>query len=601
MKIKELDGKAFFKAFEHGAKLVEKNKKHLNDINFFPVPDSDTGNNMSITLTSVAIKVEPEKSIYKTIEAISDHSIQSARGNSGLILAQFFSGLYKKMVNKATLNTMDFARNVKKTIPYLYDNVDDPHEGTMITVIKDWAEKLPELAENIDDFVILFEESLSIAKESLEETKHILEVHKKKNSVDAGAQGFIYFLEGIIYYWKNTDTSNEDTKPGDELSEEDIANIDSNLDELNEDDLKYRYCTEILLQTDLKNSIIKSALNDKGDSLIVASSKNNTRVHIHTNDPAEVAYILNDKGKIVEQKVDDMKFQVSINQGPKREIALITDSIADIPQNLIDKYEIHMIPLNMMIDGVSFLDRQTINLDYFFEYLENAEEFPSSSLPTADFIYNYLMKIKDRYKSMLVISVAEELSGTGKAFKQAIKKLKSEAELPVTYIDSRLNSGAQGLLVLKAAEETENSKSLDDIEKIIKEYRSKAKIYVNVNTFDYMVKGGRVSPMKGFIANLLNFKPIVSLDEEGKGVIKGKSLTRKGVSKKIEDLVVNINKKEPIDKYCIVHSRADQLAEEWENEITELLGFGPEYIMNISSVTALNAGPGSVALSLISK
>ena len=601
MKIKELDGQAFFKAFENGAKLVEKNKKHLNDINFFPVPDSDTGNNMSITLTSVAIKVEPEKSIYKTIEAISDHSIQSARGNSGLILAQFFSGLYKKMVNKATLNTRDFAKNVKKSIPYLYENIDNPHEGTMITVIKDWAEKLPDLAENIDDFVILFEKSLDIAKESLEETKHILEVHKKNDSVDAGAQGFIYFLEGIIYYWKNTDGANEISKSAAELNEENIAGSDNNLDDLNEEELNYRYCTELLLQTELKNSIIKSQLNDKGDSIIVAGNKNNTRVHIHTNDPAEVAYLLNDKGKIIEQKVDDMKLQVKINQGPKREIALITDSIADIPQDLIDKYEIHMIPLNMMIDGVSFLDRQTINLDYFFEYLDNAEEFPSSSLPTADFIYNYLLKIKDRYNSMLVISVAEELSGTGKAFKQAIKQLESENELPVAYIDSRLNSGAQGLLVLKAAEEIENGKSLAEIEKIINDYRSKAKIYVNVNTFDYMVKGGRVSPMKGFIANLLNFKPIISLDEEGKGIIKGKSLTRKGVNKKIEDLVININKEEPIDKYCIVHSKADKLAQEWKDKITELIGFSPEYIMNISSVTALNAGPGSVALSLISK
>jgi len=601
MKIKELDGKAFFKAFEHGAKLVEKNKKHLNDINFFPVPDSDTGNNMSITLTSVAIKVEPDNSIYNTIEAISDYSIQSARGNSGLILAQFFSGLYKKMVNKATLNTREFARNVKKTIPYLYDNVDDPHEGTMITVIKDWGEKLPDLAENIDDFVLLFEKSLDVAKESLEETKHILEVHKKNNSVDAGAQGFIYFLEGIIYYWKNPDVTDDGAITEDELNEDDIASIDNNLDNMNEEDLNYRYCTEILLQTDLKNSVIKSELKAEGDSLIVASSKNNTRVHIHTNDPAKVAYILHDKGKIVEQKVDDMKFQVNINNGPKRDIALITDSIADIPQELIDKYEIHMIPLNMMIDGVSFLDRQTINLDYFFEYLEKADEFPSSSLPTADFIYNYMMKIKDRYNSMLVISVAEELSGTGKAFKQAITKLQSEVDLPVSYIDSRLNSGAQGLLVLKAAEEIEKDKSLDEIEKIIKEYRGKAKIYVNVNTFDYMVKGGRVSPMKGFVANLLNFKPIVSLDETGKGVIKGKSLTRKGVSKKIEDIVVNINNEEPIEKYCIIHSKADELAAEWKEEITELLGFGPEYIMNISSVTALNAGPGSVALSLISK
>lgn len=597
MKIKMLDGKNFYQAFQHGASVVDRNKSHLNKINFFPVPDSDTGNNMSYTLVSTAARVTPDKSFYSTLESISDYIVKSARGNSGLIMAQFFSGLHKKMTQKNSVTTRDFAEDVKNTVPYLYDNINEPVEGTMLTVIKDWSEKLPELAENADDFVVLFENSLKTARQSLEQTKYQLQVHRESNTVDAGAQGFVYFLEGILSSWhkKDEDLTSENMTDGPEV----VSQGGGNVPQSELDKLSYRYCTEILLQGDIPVEGVKSLLKDKGDSLQVASSPGNTRVHIHTDDPAEIVYLLRDRGRILDQKVDDMLRQLEMSHAEKKDTALVTDSIADIPQEILDKYRIHTIPLNILIDSTNYLDKLTIKPEYFYEYLEAAEEFPSSAQPGVDFIYDYLLKLDEYYDSILIISVSEALSGTGKAFKQAKARLEEEKDIDINYIDSKLNSGAQGLLVVKAAEELAAGKSVETVEKIIKKYREKSQIFVNVNDFDYMVRGGRVSSMKGFMAKLLNLKPIISLDEDGDGDIKGKAITNKGVRRKINKYVKEIAAENRIEEYALIHARAPELLQDWQQEIEGILNFPPTYTMHVSSITALNSGPGTVGLSIL--
>ncbi|MFW6257049.1 MAG: DegV family protein [Bacillota bacterium] len=598
MKIKQLDGKKFFAAFKHGAHYVEENKNHLNSINLFPVPDNDTGNNMSLTLTTTVLKVQPHSSFYKTIRAIANNSIQAAHGNSGLILAQFFSGFYNKMKNKEYLTTTDFAESVKKIVPYIYENIENPQEGTMITVIKDWAERLPELAQNIDDFTLLFESSIKTAKKSLINTKNQLEVLKNNKTVDAGAQGFVYFLEGISNYWQNSkqhDTSEQITT----FQTKTPASRENDFKHIALDDLSYRYCTEVLMVSDISTARVKSLIKNKGDSLIAVSSGSKLRVHIHTDEPEEIIHLLRDKGKIIEQKADDMQRQIESIHHPLSNTALVTDSIADIPQNLLDKYQIHQIPLNILIDGVNYLDKKTISTEYFFEYLNETEEFPSSSQPNTEFIYQYLLNLADAYDSILIISVADEQSGTGQAFRKAKSRVEKIKDIEISCIDSRLNSGAQGLLVLKAAEEIARGQKLPALEQTVKNYRDKTEIYVNVNNFDYMVRGGRINSVMGYLANLFNLKPIISLDKQGKGTISGKSISRRGVKRKINKLAEKMKQQKGIEKYAVVHAQAPELAAEMADNIKSISGQEPEYIMQISSIVALNAGPGAVALCLM--
>lgn len=598
MKIKYLDGNRFLKAFKSGAELVSARKHHLNEINLFPIPDSDTGNNMSFTLKNTALKVNPDNSIYNILQSISDNAIESARGNSGLILAQFFSGLFEKVTKKNKITTKDFGKAVKETVPYLYNTIDNPQEGTMISVIRDWSEKMNEYGKDVDDFILLFNKSMETALNSLEDTKTQLEILKKNDTVDAGAQGFIYFLEGMIDYWKNPDNSNINLS---ELAKEDV--LEEEKITVSPSKLEYRYCTEIFMTANESADKIKSILHDEGDSLIVASSSEKMRIHIHTDKPDYIVSILRNKGQIIDQKVDDMQRQSEIVYNKKDEIALVTDSIADIPQRILDKYQIHVIPLNLVIDGVNFLDKLTISPDYFYDYVKEAKDFPSSSQPTVNYIYQNLKELVKHYESILIISVSEALSGTAKAFKEANKKIKNEleAETNISFVDSKLNSGAQGLLVQKAAELIDDGYNIAKITDIIKNYRKKSNIFVNVNTIDYMVKGGRVSQMKGFFARLFNLKPIISLDDNGDGIIWDKAFSRKSVNKKILNKIKELHKENNLKKYNVVHADAVEKAEELAAKIEEMVGYGPEYIMNISSVTALNSGKDAVAVGYLAK
>ena len=597
--MKYLDGNKFLMAFKNGAELVTARKHHLNEINLFPVPDSDTGNNMSFTLKTTALKVDPDSSIYNILKSISDNAIESARGNSGLILAQFFSGLFSKVNEKNKINTKDFAQAVKKTVPYLYNNIDDPQEGTMLSVIRDWAEKMDEKGEKIDDFILLFKESMDTALKSLEDTKHQLEVLRENNTVDAGAQGFIYLLEGMIDYLVNPEKHeflDEEEKADEVIAEDEEFAI-------RPEKLEHRYCTEVFMLTNTESKEIKELIHDKGDSFIVASSGERMRIHIHTDKPDYIVSLLRDKGEIIDQKVDDMQRQSEMVYNKKEDVALVTDSIADIPLELIDKYQINVIPLNLVIDGVNYLDKLTITPDYFYDYVDEADEFPSSSQPTVDYIYNKLEEIADHYDSILIISVSEALSGTAKAFKSAIKTLKNgtKKDINISFLDSKLNSGAQGLLVQKAAELIEKGNNLDQINDKLKDYRKNSRIFVNVNTIDYMVRGGRVSSMKGFFARILNLKPIISLDENGDGIIWDKAFSRKSVNKKMLDQLKKVKDSGKLEKYNIVHADAEEMAKELAAKTEKVVGFKPEYIMNISSITALNSGKDAVAVSYLAE
>ena len=141
--------------------------------------------------------------------------------------------------------------------------------------------------------------------------------------------------------------------------------------------------------------------------------------------------------------------------------------------------------------------------------------------------------------------------------------------------------------------------NLSEITSKIKDYRTNSNIFVNVNTIDYMIQGGRVSPMKGFFARLFNLKPIISLDENGEGIIWGKAFSRKSVNKKILNQIKEVKESNKLEKYNVVHADAEEMAEDLAAKIEKIVGYGPEYIMNISSITALNSGKDAVAVSYL--
>lgn len=592
MKIKYLNGERLYYAFISGAKEVIENRKELNKINVFPVPDGDTGTNLSRTLSMVIKNVIADKSIKVTLDSMSEAALKGAIGNSGIIFAQFINGLKESVDSENRLSVNNFVKMIENAVNITYQAISEPVEGTMLTVMKDWSEALKELKSKTDDFEVIMQESLKTAKVSLENTKDQLEVLKKAQVVDSGALGFIYFLKGILEF---IETGNI----------EDINNVNISLDVdenvLNEkSEIKYRYCTEAYLEdVNIDIKTLNEKLSRFGDSLITAGDNKKMRVHIHTNDPADFFSVLNQHSTIIDQKVDDMLIQYNIKYNRKSEIALVTDSIADLPQKYIDENQIHVIPINLIIDNTNYLDKITITQNKFYDLVDKSEEYPTSSQPSVKSVEDKLSFIADHYNKIIIITVSSNLSGTYQTVKSAVEKIKDGVKIEI--IDSKLDSGAQGLLVMEAFEKIKQGEEFEKIVSYLDEIKSNIYIYVSVDNFEYMVRGGRVSPLKGKLAKILNLKPIVSLDKEGNGIAFAKAFSKKGNNKKIKEIIRKHLNEEGIKRYSIVHGDGINRAKNYEEMFTNIIGKKPDYIEPISPVIALSAGRNSVAISVMTK
>lgn len=588
MTITYINGGHIYYAFLAGAREVARYKKMLNRINVFPVFDSDTGNNMAATLNYMVDTVNPSRDAGETVRSLADASLSGARGNSGIILAQFINGLSREIGERERLSTRDFGDSVSRAVPYAYSAVANPVEGTMLTVLKDWAELVHSLGKESNDFVKLLFSSLERARHSLQETPEKLKVLRDAAVVDAGAQGFVLFLEGVAGLLKTRDLKALllEKRPVEELQEP-VEAISG--------DISLRYCSEALLTgRGMDHERIRERIEHLGDSLILAGTPEKTKIHLHTNKPEDFFFSLTDHGKVIEQKVDDMQKQHQVAHQRKYDIALVTDSIADLPQQLIDDYQVHVIPINLEIEGSFFLDKLSIKPGQIYSILDQVKEYPTSSQPSIKQVQHQLAFLCNHYDSVIMISVSKELSGTWNVFQNVAASLREQGK-KISVINSRSNSGAQGLLVLKAAELIAAGKGHDEVVQIVEQSIPDAKIFVSVADFKYMVRGGRVSPMKGFVANLLNFKPIVSLDEEGRGTAFANALTRRANTRKIVKIVQSMLDEGRLNRYCIVHAGAPDKAAAYRELFTGLIGKEPEYVVEISPIVALSAGLGAVA------
>ena len=217
-KIKHIHGKHLYYAFIAGGNQVLQNQKELNEINVFPVIDKDTGTNLASTIRTVIDNLKPSKSFDKTLNSIAEAALIGARGNSGVIFAQFFYGLSQTIPNKHSITIGEFAARLKKSIPFIYEAVADPVEGTILTVIKEWSEFLNNKRTAIHDFSTALNDSLHVLEKSLSETTIKLKELNRHGFVDAGAKGFVIFVKGIIDFINNKRGVNLNVENNDRIS-----------------------------------------------------------------------------------------------------------------------------------------------------------------------------------------------------------------------------------------------------------------------------------------------------------------------------------------------------------------------------------------------
>ena len=594
-KITSISGKLYYRIFLAGANKILENQALLNKINVFPVPDADTGTNLASTLRSIIDHTQPHESFTVTSNAIAVAALNGARGNSGIIFAQFLYGVSVEAGDREQLSIESFAEVMKKAVKYVYEAIAEPVEGTMLTVIREWAEFIDSQKHLVDDFLHLFTKAFEIALTSLSQTTEKLKVLRLANVVDAGAKGFVLFLEGIIEGFRKNIAAEEIVVSA--------ATIDtSHITSIQHEDFNFRYCSEALIKSshlDLKE--IKKTIHTMGDSLVIAGSDTMARVHIHTDVPHLLFEKLRKFGTLSFQKVDDMLKQNEAATERKWNIALVTDSTSDLPQEMIDKYQIHVVPLNIHFGENQYLDKLTLKPDQFFRLIESEKNFPTTSQPAETSFINLYSHLATHYDSIISVHISGKFSGTLQNSNRAAEKIRKETGKKIAILDSMHVSGSLGLLTLRIAHAIESGMSQDEIVDKFPKWRENTRIYVSVKNLKYMVRGGRVSASRGLIAKIMNVKPIISMDAEGGSSLFDKAFSQRSNMKKVMGHIRQFLENKELRNYIVLHAEGEETAGWYAEKISELTGREPLSVLNISPVIGLSAGKGTAAVALIAE
>ena len=301
-------------------------------------------------------------------------------------------------------------------------------------------------------------------------------------------------------------------------------------------------------------------------------------------------------GKILQQKVDDMQRQFETVHCRKYPIALVTDSACDLPMEIVDRYQIHVVPTNLSFGEDHFIDRLTISPETFYAMMREREEQPGTSQPTpADFnrLYDFLSR---HYESIVAVHLSEPLSGTCGASAAEAAKAADKTGKKITVVNSRHASASEGLVVLRTAEAIAEGKSHEEVVETAVRAAGNTRNFVAVRTIENLIRSGRISRMKGRIGNLLGVTPLVVISPEGKAVLSRNFLSQSSSLKHIRSLIEKQNAETPIRYYALAHANARELALETAKELSAMLGQEPAFIVDAAPVLGLHAGEGTVSV-----
>jgi len=325
-----ISGKDFVMGIKAGCIKLEHNKDSVDLLNVFPVPDGDTGTNMYLTLLSAVKEGEKnqDNSVGKVAKAISRGSLMGARGNSGVILSQIFRGISKMLEGKQRVDALDLALALKAGSDTAYEAVMKPVEGTILTVIRKIANNCELEAKKNNDIIATLLSGIQEGYVTLEKTPGMLPVLKEAGVVDAGGQGLLYFLEGVV---EGLAKEKEIL-----LNTYKVQNLEHSKEELHETelDIKFQYCTEVLVKgNNLNTEDIKDHLEPLGDSMLVVGGDDIIKVHIHSNHPGKVLESCLQWGSLSDIKINNMAEEVhehlnnweeiDKNNEPEKEIGLV--------------------------------------------------------------------------------------------------------------------------------------------------------------------------------------------------------------------------------------------------------------------------------------
>jgi len=591
MPLRELSTHLFIKMLKSGARKILENEDVINKLNIFPVSDHDTGTNIASLMRFVFAQEYTTQNFTELFTQIADASLIGASGNSGIIFSSFFSGLTQpplSLTDKLTLT--DFTTCMHYAVLNAYQAVSEPIEGTILTVMKAWEVSLEAISEQTEDYRLVITHGLQKTEEALYQTEYQLPLLTENKVVDAGGFAFVLLLQGMSEAIHNAD--DEEVK-----QQEESFNSHISLPSVMHDfQSNFQYCFESTLLTQADITQIAAELEKQGDSLVTTKSPSYTKIHLHTNNPITATRIIQKLGPIRYQKIDNIFQQYDVTHHRKFPIALVTDSTADLPMQFIIDNQIHIIPILIKMGENTYLDRISTNLEMLYEAINKQELKATTSVPSPESIARSLNFLADHFESIICITISEKLSGFNQLLLQQAKKLSGKQ---ISVINSKSFSVGQGMLVMKTAELIKQHLSHQVIVQRIEHLVENTYAYAAINNFKAIVQSGRAPQMVGSIANLLHFKPIISVDHVGKTMLAAAAVGNKMSDKKLLRLLKTRLDEISPTSIAIAHAQALPKAELIAESIFKSFGVTPLYIHETSASLGLHAGEGSIAVGVL--
>jgi DAK2 domain fusion protein YloV len=555
-----VDGPRLSRSLLAAADWVAAGREEINRINVFPVPDGDTGTNFSLTLRAVAdaLRALGDAPLSETARAAARAAVLGARGNSGMMLAHFLMGFAEALGDREQATAGQIAAGLRRGADRLYESLDDPREGTILTVAREAAAAAERAAADSADLAEFMTRLLAEAEQALARTPELLAVLKEAGVVDAGGKGFVRMIEGVVRFIEGDPILPVDD--GAAGGGEPAAFAAALAEVAAERD--FQYCTEVLVRGAQLPSAneVRAAMRNFGGSIQVAVMTDVLKVHVHTDTPEAVFSYAERWGRIETTKAEDMRAQHRrLSHAQRRPVAVVADSSADLADPVLDRHHISIVPLQVMFGNETFRDRVELKPEEFYRRLRIAKDLPTTSQPTpAEFVRVFRDALEEA-DEVVALVLSGSLSGTHQSGKAAAKAAGLER---VHVVNTRTVSLGIGMLALRAAELAESGWRAADIVAELGRLRAQSGVFITVDRYDNLLRSGRVTRGKAWLAGVLDVKPILSLDDAGRVVPVDRVRGRENVVPRVLSLLERgLTPRPKVVRFGVVHADAPEVAE----------------------------------------
>jgi len=438
----------------------------------------------------------------RVTEAMAQASVRGARGNSGMMLSQFLLGFQEGLGTDLRAVAADLARAIRTGFERLQSSLDEPVEGTILTVARETADEAG-LAKDEPDLRVFMVRLVNRAEAALQRTPDLLAALKTAGVVDAGAKGFVRFLEGVKRLIEDGHVAEGAV---DRLTPNAAAQAEVAADR------DYRFCTEIMVRGPSlpPAADVRKALRAFGGSIVVLQTGDLVKAHVHTDSPEAVFQLGAGWGTVEYTKADDMRAQHQALQ-ERRPIAFVSDTACDLPDDLVVQYDIGLIPTQLIVDERAYRDRLELTATEFFARLRAGLD-ASTSQPTPQAFTDGYADAARAADHVIAVVVSRALSGTCANAEAAARRFNGGR---VTVVNSRSASLGEGMLVLRGVELAAAGWAPETIARELERVRSQSGGFFTVDNFDRLVRSGRVGRGRAWLGTKLNLKPVMVVTPEG--------------------------------------------------------------------------------------